>query len=80
MLDLGEQDRDILSPCRVGRDVAVSLVLLRGFFELLSRYEYQQLAEDRLQLAHGLFLLVAIVFGRTLLSLSSKAGIQAMPF
>jgi hypothetical protein len=39
---------------------------------MLSRYEFQQLAEDRFQLAHGLFLLEVIVFGITLLSYKSK--------
>ena len=78
LLDLGEQDRDILVPCRVGLDVSVSLVLLYGFFKLISRYKFQQFSEDRFQLAHGLFLLVIIGFGRTLLS--NKRGSQAMPF
>ena len=51
MLDLGEQDRDILVLRRIGFDVSVALVLLYGFFELISRYEFQQVAEDRFQLA-----------------------------
>src|SRR5208283_1817978 len=78
LLDLGEQDRDILVPRRIGLDVSVSLVLFYGFFELISRYKFQQFSEDRFQLAHGLFLLVIIVLG--IILLSNKRGSQAMPF
>jgi hypothetical protein len=78
LLDLREQNRDILLPGRIGLYVSVSLVLLYGFFELISRYKFQQFSEDRFQLAHGLFLLVIIGFGRILLS--NKRGSQAMPF
>ena len=78
LLDLGEQDRDILVPRRIRLDVSVSLVLLYGFFELISRYKFQQFSENRFQLAHGLFLLAGIVFWRILLS--NNRGIQAMPF
>ena len=78
LLDLREQNRDILVPGRIGLDVSVTLVLLYGFFELISRYKFQQFTEDRFQLAHGLFLLAGIVFWRILLS--NKKGFQAMPF
>src|SRR3990170_5880957 len=78
LLDLGEQNRDILLPRRIGLDVSVPLVPLYGFFELISRYKFQQFSEDRIQLAHGLFLLVIIGFGRILLS--NKRGFQAIPF
>src|SRR3990172_12348200 len=78
LLDLREQNCDILMPRRIGLDVPVSLVLFYGFFELISRYKFQQFSEDRFQLAHGLFLLVIIGFGRILLS--NKRGSQAMLF
>src|SRR3972149_159054 len=78
LLDLGEQNRDILLPRRIGLDVSVPLVPLYGFFELISRYKFQQFSEDRIQLAHGLFLLVIIGFGRILLS--NKTRNYAMPF
>ena len=78
LLDLGEQNRDILLPGRIRLYVSISLILIYGFFELISRYKFQQLSEDRFQLAHGLFLLVIIAFGRILLS--NKRGLQTMPF
>ena len=78
LFDLGEQNRDILLPGRIGLYVSVSPVLIYGFFKLISRNKFQQFSEDRFQLAHGLFLLVIIGFGRILLS--NKRGFQAMPF
>ena len=43
LLGLSEQDCGILLPRRAGRDVSVSLVLLYGFFKLISRYNQAQL-------------------------------------
>ncbi len=78
LLDLGEQNLDILLSGRVRLYVSVSLVLIYGFFEVISRYKFKQLPKNRFQLAHGLFLLLIIGFGRILLS--NKRGFQAMPF
>ncbi len=77
-LDPGEQNRGIPLPGRVGLHISVSLILVYGLFELISRNEFQKLREYDINLAHGLFLLVIIGLGRILLS--SKRGFQAMPF
>jgi hypothetical protein len=52
----------------------VLILLSSSVRVMLSRYEFQQLAEDRFQLAHGLFLLVVIVFEITLILQVKEAG------
>src|SRR5208283_3344414 len=50
LLDLGEQNRDILLPGRIRLYVSISLILIYSFFEVISRYKFQQLSENRFQL------------------------------
>ena len=56
-LHLGEQNRDTLVPGRAGLNVSVSLLLLYGLFELISRNGFQHLREYDINFASGLFLL-----------------------
>lgn len=78
LLDLGEQHCNILVQRRIGLDVLVTLALLYGLFEMTSGCEFQQFSEDCFKPTHGLYLLVVIGFGRTVLS--DKTRIRAMPF